>query len=40
MEQMQTHGKDSSKTRYIRAMKATAFDGLLALRVGGIADAV
>lgn len=28
MEQMQTHGKDSSKTRYIRAMKATAFDGL------------
>ena len=28
MEQMQTHGKDSSKTRYIRAMKAKAFDGL------------
>jgi integrase len=28
MEQMQTHGKDSSKTRYVRAMKCKAFDAL------------
>ena len=28
MDQMQTQGKDSSKTRYIRAMKSQVFDGL------------
>lgn len=28
MEQMQTHGKDSSQTRYTRAMKCKSFDGL------------
>jgi hypothetical protein len=28
MEEMQTHGKESSRTRYIRAMKAKAFDTL------------
>ncbi len=28
MEQMQTHGKDSTKTRCARAMKSKAFDGL------------
>jgi integrase len=28
MDQMQTQGKDSSKTRYTRAMKSKAFDGL------------
>ena len=28
MDQMQTHGKDSSKTRCTRAMKSKAFDGL------------
>lgn len=28
MEQMQAHGKDATKTRYARAMKAKAFDGL------------
>ena len=28
MEQMQTHGKDSTKTRCARAMKYKAFDSL------------
>lgn len=28
MEQIQTHGKESSRSRYVRAMKAKAFDGL------------
>jgi integrase len=28
MEQMQTHGKDATKTRCIRAMQSKAFDGL------------
>ena len=28
MEQMQTHGKDSSQTRYNRAMRCKAFEGL------------
>jgi hypothetical protein len=28
MEQMQTHGKDSTKTRCARAMQSKAFDGL------------
>lgn len=28
MDQIQTHGKESSKCRYVRAMKAKAFDGL------------
>ena len=30
MEQMQTHGKDSTKTRCARAMKSKAFDGIRA----------
>ena len=28
MDQMQTHGKDSSQVRYVRAMKSKSFDGL------------
>jgi integrase len=33
MEQMQTHGKDSTRTRCARAMKSNAFDGLRRVKI-------
>lgn len=33
MDQIQTHGKESSKCRYVRAMKAKAFDSLLNIKL-------
>src|SRR6478736_10197006 len=33
MDQIKTHGKESSKCRYARAIKAKAFDGLRKIRL-------